>query len=244
MSNNQEPLFSNALKYDYRSNEQQYIYDAFNDFIFSPDIRVISKLIARIRLFEQIKDVPGDVVECGVFKGSGILSWLKIKKILVPNSFKKVIGFDFFETDALINSLSGNDKVRMNELFEERSYEHEKAAEQLLHEKIALAGFGQGDYELVKGNISETAPEFVSQRPGFKISLLYLDLDIDVPTYDALVAFWDRVSIGGLVVFDEYAYHQWSEAQGVDRFFQGKNVKIKSPDYSCPTAYVVKDSNG
>ena len=105
MSKNQEPLFSNAVKYDYSTNEKQYIYDAFNDFIFSPDIRVISKLIARIRLFEQIKDVPGDVVECGVFKGSGILSWLKIKKILVPNSFKKVIGFDFFETDALINSL-------------------------------------------------------------------------------------------------------------------------------------------
>ena len=244
MSKNQEPLFSNAVKYDYSTNEKQYIYDAFNDFIFSPDIRVISKLIARSILFEQIKDVPGDVVECGVFKGSGILSWLKIKKILAPNSFKKIIGFDFFDTDTLINSLSGNDKVQMKELFVQRNYEHGKAAEQLLHEKIALAGFSKSDYELVKGNISETSSEFVSQRPGFKISLLYLDLDIDVPTYDALMAFWDRVSIGGLVVFDEYAYHHWSEAQGVDRFFQDKKVKIKSLDYSCPTAYVVKDSNG
>lgn len=240
MSVNQEPKFENAAKYEYRRNEQQYIYDAFNDFIFSPDTRVLSKLIARTRLFEKIKDVPGDVVECGVFKGSGILSWLKIKKILAPNSFKKVLGFDFFETDALINSLSGNDKVRMKELFEERSYEHEKAAEQLLHEKITAAGFNEGDYELVKGDISETSNNFVAQRPGFKISLLYLDLDIDIPTYNALMAFWDRVSVGGLVVFDEYAYHQWSEAKGVDRFFQDKNVKIKSLDYTCPTAYVVK----
>jgi hypothetical protein len=240
---NQQPQFSNALKYEYRRNEDQYIYDAFNDFIFSPDTRVLSKLIARTLLFEKIKEVPGDIVECGVFKGSGILSWLKIKRILAPNSFKKVIGCDFFDTDALINSLSGNDQVRMKELFDERSYQHEDAAEQFLHEKIAAAGFGEGDYELVKGDISKTAPDLVAKRPGFRISLLYIDLDIDVPTYDALSAFWDRVSVGGLVVFDEYAYHQWSEAEGADLFFKGKNIQIKSLDYTCPTAYVVKGSN-
>ena len=240
MSINQEPSFANAAKYDYRGNEVQYIYDAFNDFIFSPDTRVLSKLIARTLLFEQVKNVPGDIVECGVFKGSGILSWLKIKKILAPNSFKKVIGFDFFETDALLNSLSGNDKTRMQELFEERDYGHEKAAEQLLHEKIASAGFKEGEYDLVKGDVCKTAADFVSQRPGFRISLLYIDLDIDVPTYEALTTFWDKVSVGGLVVFDEYGYHQWSEAEGVDRFFKDKNVQIKSLDYTCPTAYIVK----
>lgn len=240
---NQQPQFSNSVKYEYRRNEDQYIYDAFNEFIFSPDTRVISKLIARTLLFEKIKDVPGDIVECGVFKGSGILSWLKIKKILAPNSFKKVIGCDFFDTDSLINSLSGNDQIRMKELFDERSYQHEGAAEQFLHEKISSAGFGEGDYELVKGDISKTAPELVAQRPGLRISLLYIDLDIDVPTYDALSAFWEKVSVGGLVVFDEYGYHQWSEAEGADRFFKGKNVQIKSLDHTCPTAYVVKDSN-
>lgn len=231
--------FENALKLQLGT--AQYIYDAFNDFIFSSDTRVLGKLLARAFLFSQVKDIPGDIVECGVFKGSGMLSWLKLKKIFVPNSFKKVIGFDYFDTNSLLNSLSGNDKVRMTELFGERNYEHDGAAEKFLEEKIALAGFNKTDYELVKGDISQTAPEFATQRPGFRISLLYIDLDIEHPTYDTLSAFWDRVAIGGIVAFDEYAVHQWSEAEGADRFFQDKNIQIKTTtDYFCPIAYVVK----
>ncbi len=231
--------FENALKLQLGT--AQHIYDAFNDFIFSSDTRVLGKLLARAFLFSQVKDVPGDIVECGVFKGSGVLSWLKLKKIFIPNSFKKVIGFDYFDTNSLLNSLSGNDKVRMTELFGERNYEHDGAAAQFLEEKIALAGFNKTDYELVKGDISQTAPEFADQRPGFRISLLYLDLDIEKPTYDTLSAFWDRVAIGGVVAFDEYAVHQWSEAEGADRFFKDKNIQIKTTtDYFCPIAYVVK----
>jgi hypothetical protein len=234
-----KPLeFSNSLKLEVST--QQYIYDAFNELIFSPDTKVLGKLFARVLLFNQVKDVPGDIVECGVFKGSGILSWLKIKKIFAPNFLKKVIGFDYFDTNSLLDSLSGNDRVRMKELFEGANYEHEEAAEQLLREKIALAGFCESDYELVQGDISETAKEFAEKRPGFRISLLYLDFDVEVPTYHALSAFWDRVSVGGLVVFDEYAIHQWSEAEGADKFFKDKNVQIKALDYFAPTAYVVK----
>ena len=35
------------------------------------------------------------IVECGVFKGVEFL-WLKFLKIYLPNSNKKVIGFDMF----------------------------------------------------------------------------------------------------------------------------------------------------
>ena len=133
----------------------------------------------------------------------------------------------------------------MKELFEERNYEHDEAAERLLRERIASAGFGESDYELVKGDISKTAPEFANKRPGFRISLLYIDVDIEKPTYNTLSAFWDKVSVGGLVAFDEYAVHQWSEVEGADKFFQDKNVQIKTTiDYFCPIAYVVKEQNG
>ena len=230
---------NNSLKCE--SSTPQYVYDAFNDFIFSSDAKILGKMIARSFLFNQVKSVPGDIVECGVFKGSGVLSWLKIKNILAPNSFKKVIGFDYFDTNSLLNSLSGDDSIRMKELFEVRQYEHDKAAEKLLHEKISIAGFNKSDYELVKGDISKTAPEFVDKRLGFKISLLYIDLDVEEATYDVLNAFWDRVSLGGLVVFDEYAVHQWSESKGADKFFEAKKIQIKSLDYAGPTAFVVKE---
>ena len=83
-------------------------------------------------------------------------------------------------------------------------------------------------------------PEYISNKPGLKISLLYLDLGLAQPTYDVLEAAWDRVSKGGIVVFDEYAFHHWSESQGVDKFFKDKNVQVENLNYIAPSAFVRK----
>jgi hypothetical protein len=58
-------------------NTSQDLYDHFNGFILSPDLKVFGKLLARTLLLEQVKDVPGDIIECGVFKGTGIFTFLK-----------------------------------------------------------------------------------------------------------------------------------------------------------------------
>ena len=222
-------------------NTSQELYDNFNNFIFSNDIKVFSKLIARTMLFKQVIDVPGDIIECGVFKGSGILTWLKLKKCLAPNSFKKVVGFDFFNTEELLSGLNGIDRERMEDLFKSRKVDLKESYIPYLKSIISDAGFDTSMYELIEGDISTTSFDYVRKRPGAKISLLYLDLDLERPTYDTLESFWGRVSLGGLVVFDEYAYHQWSEALGADRFFGPKKIKILNLPYNAPTAYVVKE---
>ena len=97
-------------------NTPQSVYDSFNNFIFSDDINVFSKMVARFDLFKSVINIPGDIVECGVYKGSGILTWLKLKKIFCPNSLKKIIGFDMFDDDSLLRTLSGDDKIKMQNL--------------------------------------------------------------------------------------------------------------------------------
>ncbi len=218
----------------------QEIYDSFNDFIFSNDIMVLSKLIARTLLFEKIKNVPGDIIECGVFKGSGIFTWLKLKKILAPNSFKKVIGFDIFDSESLINSLTGKDKESMDILFKNRNFEFDSNFVEYLNNKILDAGFNEYDFELIKGDVSKTTEEFVNNRPGAKISLLYLDLDLEKPTYDTMRNLWNRISKGGIIVLDEYGYHQWSESLGVDRFLKEYDLEIIPLNFNAPTAYIQK----
>ena len=218
----------------------QSLYDSFNNFILSQDTKVFGKLLARTLLMEQVKDLPGDIVECGVFKGTGMLTFLKIKHFLCPNSGKKVIGFDFFNSEKLVGSLSGIDKEAMGTLFDKRNYKHEDDHVQLFGDFVKSCGFEDHEFELVAGDITKTAHDYVRDRPGFRISLLYIDLDLDIPTYEALSAMWDRVVKGGIVVFDEYAFHKWSEADGVDRFFADKDIQIKTLNYICPTAYVIK----
>ena len=218
----------------------QSLFDCFNGFILSPDTRVFGKLLARAILLDKVKHLPGDIVECGIFKGTGLFTFLKLKRFLCPNTLKKVIGFDFFDSDKLIQTLRGIDQEAMKTLFSGRDYKHSENHVGEFEKFILECGFGDHEFELVAGDICQTASEFCQKRPGFRISLLYLDLDVEKPTYEALCALWDRVVKGGIVVFDEYAFHEWSEANGVDKFFEDKDVEIRSLDFICPSAYVVK----
>ena len=119
----------------------QNLYDFFNGFILSSDTKVFGKLLARTLLVDQVKDLPGDIVECGVFKGTGMLTFLKIKRFLCPNSGKKVIGFDFFNSEKLVESLSGIDKEAMGTLFDKRNYKHEDNQAELFGDFVKSCGF-------------------------------------------------------------------------------------------------------
>lgn len=221
-------------------NAEQDLFDAFNGFMLSSDLKVFGKLLARTLLFNQVKDIPGDIVECGVFKGTGLLTFLKLKRYFCPNSHKQVIGFDFYNTKDLVDSLSGYDKEAMDTMFRDRGWSHEPNFRDYLNQRILDFGFKDYEFELVPGDVCKTTHQFVEERPGAKISLLYIDVDLDVPTYEILSAMWDKVSSGGIVVFDDYAYQRWTESPGADRFFKDKNVQIKSLNFMAPTAYVVK----
>jgi hypothetical protein len=221
--------------------EPQSLFDNFNSFILSKDRRVFNKLMSRALIYNEIKDIPGDIVECGVFKGTGMYTFLKLKNIFNPNSSKKVIGFDFFNTEGLISSIGdGQDKEAMDTLFKKRNFEHKSSFKDEFHNQLLSHGFLSSDFELVEGDISITSQVFSQSNPGLKISLLYLDLDLEVPTYQTLNNLWNNVTKGGIVVFDEYGYHKWSESKGVDRFIEEKNLEIKSLNFMCPTAYIKK----
>jgi hypothetical protein len=216
----------------------QTVYDAFNAFVFSNDTRVLAKMLWRAYLFEKTKDVPGDIVECGVFKGSGLVSWLKIRQIFSPNAFKKVIGFDMFDTEGLIQSLEGQDKTAMAELFSGRHFPLTPDYLEVLTNRITSWGFN--NFELIMGDITHTSKQYVEARPGAKISILYLDLDLAGPTYHTLNNLWSIMSDGGYVVFDEYGHHVWSESRGVDQFVKERGLKLHTLDSQCPTAYLIK----
>jgi hypothetical protein len=219
----------------------QSLYDNFNGFVMSSDERVFSKLIARTMIYDRVKGIPGDIVECGVFKGTGIYTFLKLKRIFNPNTSKKIIGFDFFNTQELLDSISGiSDNDAMSTLFKDRNFEHTENYSESFKEKLLTDGFRDYEFDLIAGDISRTTLEFSKDNPGFKISLLYMDVDLEEPTYNALKNLWGNMTKGGIIVFDEYGYHKWSESRGVDRFIEEHNLELHSLDSMCPTAYIVK----
>jgi hypothetical protein len=74
--------------------------------------------------------------------------------------------------------------------------------------------------------------------------MLYIDVDIERPTYFALKYLWDRILPGGIIAFDEYEYHKFSESTGVEKFLKEFNLdyEVISTDFMTPSAYIIKKS--
>jgi hypothetical protein len=222
-------------------NDNQDLYDAYNKFVMSSERKVFFKMYWRMKLFEMVKNLHGDIVECGVFKGAGLLLWLKMMDLEQQHSIKKVIGFDFFGPEFVDSLKDDIDREAMKQVFaRDTKLTTSDVSLQAITKKIENAGFKPNRYDLVQGDISKTSAEYIKDKPGFRISLLYLDLDLDEPTYDTLNALWHRVVPGGLVVFDEYAYHIWSESNAVDKFIKEKGLCLYNTHIESPTAYIIK----
>src|SRR5579875_1958829 len=58
----------------------------------------INKFLAKEKLFNQILNVHGSVVECGVFHGGGLMTWAVLSAIYEPlNHNRRIFGFDTFK---------------------------------------------------------------------------------------------------------------------------------------------------
>jgi hypothetical protein len=224
--------------YNNTSKTSQDIYDSFNSLMFSSDKRVFNKMIKKAEIYMLVKDIVGDVMEFGVFKGAGMALFLKLKQMYEPNSLMKVIGFDYFQADTLLNSLDGKNKLGMTDVLN-RAKSLDLVIDSV-HRR--LSAFGGDNYMLVQGDAVVEAKRFCLENPGAKVKLLYMDLDLGEPTYAILKEMWSRVSKGGIVVFDEYAYHIWDESIGVDAFLkeiEGQYVSVNTKIGS-PSMYIVK----
>jgi hypothetical protein len=208
-------------------------FDAYNNFLAvgSPDR--FTKILARYELYKTIVDLPGDIVECGVFKGQGLLFWAKLIEIFNPLSPRKVIGFDTFSgvPDTVV-SKSDRDS---SESF--RNYGD-------VPEKVAALARAQGlahRIQIVAGDAGETIPRFVAENRGFRVALLNLDFDVFEPTKIALETLYGKVVPDGVICFDEYAIHNWGESDAADECLAGKGLRLSSfPWALSPTAFCRK----
>ena len=224
--------------YNSKSVTQQSIYDAYNTLMFSGDKRVFNKMTKKIELYEIVKEFSGDILEFGVFKGAGIAIFLNLKALYEPNSLMKVIGFDYFSPATLSGNLNGLNKSMMSTVLN-RVNINELSRESV---EARLSNFSKDDYMLIQGDAVVNAEKYDLENPGARIKLMYMDLDLGEPTYAIIKVLWKKVVKGGLIVFDEYAYHKWDESDGVDRFLKEIPGEYEFIDtkISSPTAYLRK----
>lgn len=224
-------------------------WDLYNSFFLNNDIERLRKFLVREHFFKMSLDLPGDIVELGVFKGTGIAQMLKLREIFIPSSNKKVVGFDLFTQSTNYKDIL-NKNLRLDEFYNESGINMEDGISRddisYFFDKMKLTntrmGFNNDIYQLVEGDVEKSIPIYLKENPGFRISYLYLDLDIDKPTYISLNLLYDRIVRGGIIVLDEYACDKWTESDAVDKFLkEHPDLCIKTLLWGrTPTAYIIK----
>ena len=67
-----------------------------NNFYLSCDNTRLSKILSHYELFKLTSDLPGAIVECGVFKGASLVRFAGFRDLFGNPWSHKIIGFDIF----------------------------------------------------------------------------------------------------------------------------------------------------
>ena len=215
--------------------EKEWDYE--NAFYLTCHITRISKILAQWELFKMVSDIPGAILDCGVFKGASLARFAAFRQ-LVGNPFsKKIIGFDTF---GHYPDTSYHDDKPYRERFVHAAGEQSISTDQLMfvleHKKC------DQNIELVAGNICDTVPQYIEQNPHLKISLLNLDTDIYEPAVTILEHLYPRIVKGGILIIDDYGTFP-GETKAVDEYFAEKqlDVTIKKLSFCMTPCYIVVD---
>jgi Macrocin-O-methyltransferase (TylF) len=169
----------------------------------------LKRFLAFYELFKLVLPLKGSVVECGIFRGFGVMAWAKLSAMLEPeNLTRRIYGFDTFEGFPVVSSQDRNHihDPAIGELYADSYHE----LEQLICEFDRDRFLGHiSKVELIKGDMAETIPSFLESHGHLLISLLYMDCDLYQPTKIALSHFLPRMSKGAVIAFDELDNPLW-----------------------------------
>ena len=190
------PLFSPWLGHP----DFQAIYEGAKRYtVVSPD-----RCYILISLARYASRLAGDFAECGVYKGG---TALLLARVLGNEANKRLYLFDSFR------GLPKVDREK-DPWFSEGQYcaESVEAVEELLRDFLSKI-------DIRCGWIPETFRGLEENHYAF----VHLDVDLYQSTLDCCRYFYPRLSAGGVLLFDEYAFAPArGEKDAVDEFFADK----------------------
>ncbi len=191
----------------------------------------LSRFLSLFECYQKTLGVSGHIADVGVYKGASMLFFAKLVKIYEAATLTQVHGFDWFRG----NAPSATDDPKVLPGSSTESYERvaELVAAQSLNDIVRIHPL----------DVTKELDGFFDRYPHLQFKLIFLDTG----TYDVVKAclsrFWQRLTVGGILVLDQYNVEiAPGETRAAREFFDGTGVKIRTfPHGWMPTAYVVKE---
>lgn len=163
---------------------------AFNDYLDRFDERFGNNADRRwlvAQLLRLVADVPGDTAEVGCYRGA--MSWLICASNQRSEQRRVHHLFDSFEGLSLPSANDGK---------------HWRTGDLACGESVVHANLSQfaSRFRTYKGWV----PDRFSEVADSSFSFVHIDVDLHDPTLDSLAFFYPRLSVGGILVCDDYGF--------------------------------------
>lgn len=159
--------------------------------------------------YELIKDIPGVIMEFGVWYGNNQILFENLRAIHEPfNKLRKVIGFDTFdgypEEEKDENDLKAITKGYLDkDLYDIGNYTDYLKKLIEVHEDNNILP-NKKKNEIVIGKVEDTLLNYLNEHKSTVIALIYLDLALYKSTCYVLENILPYLVKGSVIIFDEF----------------------------------------
>jgi hypothetical protein len=171
----------------------------------------ISDVLAQWALYKSIayvvkNNIPGDIMECGVWSGGSIL--LAAYALLhFGDTSRRLYLYDTFEgmpkpAEIDVDNVGNAALIAWASFASQGQLWGFGGTEQMVRDVVFTAGYPQDQFVFVKGMVEDTIPGVLPEC----ISILRLDTDFYSSTYHELIHAYPLLSSGGVLIIDDYGY--------------------------------------
>jgi O-methyltransferase len=167
-------------------------------------------------------DIAGDLIEAGVWRGGATIFMrgalkaygVSDRRVWVADSFEGLP-----EPDAALFPLEA--KLQAGPVIQ-KTYRNLAVSREEVERNFAAYGLLDDSVVFLKGWFKDTLPT----APTGALSLMRLDGDFYESTRDGLINLYDRLSIGGYVIIDDYGEDSWTYCRrAVDEFRSERHIQ-------------------
>jgi len=171
--------------------------------------------------------IPGDFVECGVWRGGSVML-IALALAHFGETNRKIFLYDTFtgmtkpdENDVDWNGLNLQKKWENDSLQSKNFQWGYGGTVDDVRKNIYLSNYPKDNFVFVEGPVEHTIPDTVPE----KIALLRLDTDWYASTYHELIHLYPIISTGGILIIDDYGWCRGAR-QATDKYIKEHKLDL------------------
>ncbi len=183
--------------------------------------------------------IPGDIVECGVWRGGSSMAMATMLRSL-GSTTRHLYLFDTFAgmaepgpEDVSFNAARAGEARSAWQSGQRADGANDYCFASLedVEQNLRSTGYPADRVHLVKGMVEDTIPAAAPDR----IAILRLDTDWYASTKHELEHLWPRLSVGGVIIIDDYGCWQGAR-KATDEYFASRGIQLFLERHGIPEA--------